>query len=115
MGGGTHVHELAVVLELPLQGLDVLLQVLGLGPPPLLQLLQAALLLLQLALQQLEARQQAAAVLVRLPLHVQLLLGQALRLPQQLWRREDSAPPVRPQPSKRTRTVRARQMSALVE
>lgn len=37
--GSTYVHELAVVLQLFLQGLDLLAQVVSLGAAPLLQLL----------------------------------------------------------------------------
>lgn len=81
----THIQELAVLLQLFLQSLDLLPQVGGLGAVGLLLLDAAVHLLLQLGLQQLELPQHNLALLLRLHLHLHLLLHQLLRLLQQVW------------------------------
>ncbi len=78
----THLNKLPVVFQLFLEGLDLLVEVFGVGLVVLLRLQALCFLLIQLSFQGSEAPGQGAVVLLRLPLQVQLILGQTLRLCQ---------------------------------
>ena len=75
-----NLNKLPVVFQLFLQSLDALVEVLGVGLVVLLCLQVLRFLLLQIPLQGPEAQRQRFVVFLGLPLQVQPILGQTLRL-----------------------------------
>lgn len=80
----TYIQKLPVLLQLFLQGLDLLSEVPALCRSSALQLHHPVDLLLQLHLQQLHLFQEVRVLLLCLPLYLHLLFHQLLRLLQQV-------------------------------
>lgn len=79
----THLYKLPVMFQLFLECLDTLVEVFSVDLVVLLCLQALGFLLFQLSLEGPEAQGQRAVVLFCLPLQVQPVLGQTLRLCQE--------------------------------
>ena len=75
-----HLYKLTVMFQLLLQCLDMLVEVFSVGLVVQLRLQALGFLLFQISLQGPEALRQRPVVPLRLPLQVQSVLGQKLRL-----------------------------------